>query len=114
ARPRTPETHWPRADSTFEADYKAALAETDDTKRKVITDKMQKELYDTGGLIIPFFQNLLDAYNGPVQGLVERANTLNLDHYGRGWKNLYFSEQYEIRMSNNGGVVKCMSRGLLL
>jgi hypothetical protein len=27
-----------------------------------------------------------------VQGLVERANTLNLDHYGRGYKNLYFSE----------------------
>ena len=86
-----PDDHWPPADSTFEADYKAALAETDDTKRKVITDKMQKELYDNGGLIIPFFQNLLDAYNGRVQGLVERANTLNLDHYGRGWKNLYFS-----------------------
>ena len=46
----------------------------------------------TVGLIIPFFQNLLDAYNGRVQGLVERPNTLNLDHYGRGWKNLYFSE----------------------
>ena len=87
-----PDDHWPPADSTFEADYKAALAETDDTKRRVITDKMQKELYDNGGLIIPFFQNLLDAYNGRVQGLVERANTLNLDHFGRGWKNLYFSE----------------------
>jgi peptide/nickel transport system substrate-binding protein len=87
-----PDDHWPPADSTFEQDYKDALAETDDTKRKVITDKMQKELYDNGGLIIPFFQNLLDAYNKRVQGLVERANTLNLDHYGRGWKNLYFSE----------------------
>jgi peptide/nickel transport system substrate-binding protein len=87
-----PDDHWPPADSTFEQDYKDALAETDDTKRKVITDKMQKELYDDGGLIIPFFQNLLDAYNGRVVGLVERANTLNLDHYGRGWKNLYFSE----------------------
>ncbi len=86
-----PDDHWPPAGSTFEDDYKAALAETDDTKRKVITDKMQNELYDTGGLIIPFFQNLLDAYNSKVQGLVERANTLNLDHYGRGWKNLYFS-----------------------
>ena len=86
-----PDDHWPPADSTFEADYKTALAETDDAKRKVITDKMQKELYDNGGLIIPFFQNLLDAYNGRVQGLVERPNTLNLDHYGRGWKNLSFS-----------------------
>jgi peptide/nickel transport system substrate-binding protein len=87
-----PDDHWPPAGSTFEDDYKAALAETDDTKRKVITDKMQKELYETGGLIIPFFQNLLDAYNGRVQGLVARPNTLNLDHYGRGWKNLFFSE----------------------
>jgi peptide/nickel transport system substrate-binding protein len=86
-----PDDHWPPDGSTFEADYKAALAEPDDAKRKVITDKMQQELYDTGGLIIPFFQNLLDAYNGKVQGLVERKNTLNLDHYGRGWKNLYFS-----------------------
>ncbi|MGZ4770309.1 MAG: ABC transporter substrate-binding protein [Ilumatobacteraceae bacterium] len=86
-----PDDHWPPAGSTFEDDYKAALAETDDAKRKVITDKMQKELYDNGGLIIPFFQNLLDAYNGRVVGLVERPNTLNLDHYGRGWKNLSFA-----------------------
>jgi peptide/nickel transport system substrate-binding protein len=86
-----PDDHWPPAGSTFEADYKAAVAEPDDAKRKVITDRMQKDLYDNGGLIIPFFQNLLDAYNGKVQGLVERSNTLNLDHYGRGWKNLYFS-----------------------
>ena len=28
------------------ADYKAALNETDDAKRKVITDKMQNELYE--------------------------------------------------------------------
>ncbi|HEY0518686.1 MAG TPA: ABC transporter substrate-binding protein [Ilumatobacteraceae bacterium] len=87
-----PDDHWPPAESTFETDYKSALAETDDTKRKVITDKMQKELYDDGGLIIPFFQNLLDAYNTRVQGLVERPNTLNLDHFGRGWKNLSFAE----------------------
>jgi peptide/nickel transport system substrate-binding protein len=87
-----PDTHWPPADSTFLDDYNAAIAETDDTKRKVITDKMQTELYEEGGLIIPFFQNLLDAYSTKVVGLVERPNTLNLDHFGRGWKNLYFSE----------------------
>jgi peptide/nickel transport system substrate-binding protein len=86
-----PDDHWPPTGSTFEDDYKAALAETDDAKRKIITDKMQKELYDTGGLIIPFFQNLLDAYNSRVQGLVARPNTLNLDHFGRGWKNLSFA-----------------------
>ena len=32
-------------------------------KRKVITDKMQTELYEEGGLIIPFFQNQLDGYH---------------------------------------------------
>ena len=87
-----PGDHWPPEGSTFVEDYKAALAETDDTARKVITDKMQTELYEEGGLIIPFFQNLLDAYSTKVQGLVERPNTLNLDHFGRGWKNLSFSE----------------------
>ena len=87
-----PGDHWPPEGSTFEDDYKAALAETDDTKRKVITDKMQTELYEEGGLIIPFFGNLLDAYNARVQGLEERPNTLNLDHFGRGWKNLSFTE----------------------
>ena len=86
-----PDTHWPPKDSKFIDDYNAALAESDDAKRKVITDKMQQELYDNGGLIIPFFQNGLDGYNARVQGLVERANTLNLDHYGRGFKNLSFS-----------------------
>jgi peptide/nickel transport system substrate-binding protein len=86
-----PDDHWPPAGSTWIDDYNAALAETDDAKRKVITDKMQQELYDNGGLIIPFFNNILDGYNGRVQGLVERANTLNLDHYGRGFKNLSFA-----------------------
>ncbi len=87
-----PGDHWPPAGSTFEADYNAALAETDDAKRKVITDKMQKELYETGGLIIPFFQNGLDGYNSRLQGMVARPNTLNMDHYGRGFKNLSFAE----------------------
>lgn len=87
-----PDTHWPPEGSTFVEDYNAAVAETDLDKRKVITDKMQTELYETGGLIIAFFGNQLDGYNPRVQGLVERPNTLNLDHYGRGYKNLYFSE----------------------
>jgi peptide/nickel transport system substrate-binding protein len=87
-----PDDHWPPAGSTFIEDYNAAVAEVDLAKRKPITDKMQTELYETGGLIIPFFQNQLDGFNLRVKGLVERANTLNLDHYGRGFKNLYFEE----------------------
>ena len=87
-----PDDHWPPEGSTFLADYNAAIAEVDEAKRKAITDKMQTELYEEGGLIIPFFQNLLDAYDTRVVGLVERANTLNLDHFGRGLKNLSFAE----------------------
>ncbi len=85
-----PGDHWPPEGSTFKDDYNAALAEIDDAKRCEIMTKMQQELYDTGGLIIPCFQNTLDAYSDRIQGLVERANTLNLDHYGRGFKNLSF------------------------
>jgi peptide/nickel transport system substrate-binding protein len=87
-----PGDHWPPEGSTFIEDYNAALAETDDAARKVITDKMQTELYEEGGLIIPFFQNTLDGFNTRVQGMIERPNTLNMDHYGRGYKNLSFAE----------------------
>lgn len=95
-----PDDHWPngtldgvqvRPESTFLADYNAAVGEVDPVARKVITDKMQTELYEEGGLIIPFFQNQLDGYNTRVVGLVERANTLNLDHFGRGWQDLSFA-----------------------
>ncbi len=96
-----PDDHWPngttdgpqvRPESTFLTDYNAAVAEVDPVARKVITDKMQNELFDEGGLIIPFFQNQLDGFNKRVVGLVERANTLNLDHFGRGWQDLSFAD----------------------
>jgi peptide/nickel transport system substrate-binding protein len=87
-----PGDHWPPADSTFIDDFNSAVAEVDLDKRKSITDKMQTELYEEGGLIIPLFQNQLDGFNSRLKGLVERPNTLNLDHYGRGYKNLYFDE----------------------
>ena len=85
-----PETHV-RPESTFLTDYNDAVGEVDPVARKVITDKMQHELFEEGGLIIPFFQNQLDGFNKRVVGLVERANTLNLDHYGRGWQDLSFA-----------------------
>ena len=87
-----PGDHWPPADSTFLADYDAAVAETDPAKQKEITDKMQTELYEEGGLIIPFFQNQLDAYNKRIGGVVERPNTLNFDHFGRGYREIFFTE----------------------
>ena len=51
---------------------------------------MQQQEYDDGGYIIPFFNNLLDAYAANVQGFVARPNVLNLDHFGRGFKNIWF------------------------
>ncbi len=87
-----PGDHWPPAGSDFIEKYNAALAETDDAKRCDIQKEMQTELYEEGGLIIPFFQNQLDAFNPRLKGLVERPNTLNLDHYGRGFQELYFEE----------------------
>ena len=113
-RRRIPDDHWPPADSTFEADYKAALAETDDTKRKVITDKMQKELYDNGGLIIPFFQNLLDAYNGTCAGSRRAAEHVEPRPLRPGLEEPVLLRVVPRRMSNNRGVLKFIARRLAL
>ena len=45
--------------------------------------------YEEGGNIIPFFNNLIDATAANVQGFVARPNVLNLDHFGRGFKNIW-------------------------
>jgi peptide/nickel transport system substrate-binding protein len=84
-----PETHWPPAGSDFEQLYNQALAETDDDKRNEIIRKMQQEEYDGGGNIISVFNNLVDAHSKSVQGLVAEPNVLNLDHFGRGFKNIW-------------------------
>jgi peptide/nickel transport system substrate-binding protein len=86
-----PETHWPPEGSDFAQLYRQALAETDDDARCEIIRQMQQEEYDDGGFIIPIFNNLLDAYAANVQGFVARPNVLNLDHFGRGFKNISFS-----------------------
>jgi peptide/nickel transport system substrate-binding protein len=84
-----PETHWPPAGSNFEQLYLQALAETDDDKRNAIIRQMQQEEYDSGGNLIAVFNNLLDAHTGAVQGFVAEPNVLNLDHFGRGFKNVW-------------------------
>ncbi len=84
-----PETHWPPEGSDFEAKYEEAIAETDDAARCAIVEEMQQEEYEDGGFIIPIFNNLLDAHAATVQGLVARPNVLNLDHFGRGYKNIW-------------------------
>ena len=65
------ETHWPpdglelRGASTS----RPLAAPTTGTKRYEIIDEMQKLEYNEGGYIIPFFNNLLDAYSSKVDGL---------------------------------------------
>ncbi len=71
------ETHWPPKDSDL-SHYKQALAEPDPTKRHEIVHQMQKLEYNTGGYIIPFFKNLIDAYSSKERVPGEQG-TLNLD-----------------------------------
>jgi peptide/nickel transport system substrate-binding protein len=84
-----PETHWPPAGSNFEELYRQALVETDDDARCEIIRQMQQQEYDEGGNIIAIFNNLVDAHSAQAQGFVPRPNVLNLDHFGRGFKNIW-------------------------
>lgn len=84
-----PETHWPPAGSDFAADYLAAIATTDDAERCRLVRGMQEEEHRDGGNIIAFFCNLVDAHRDTVRGFVARPNVLNLDHFGRGFQNIW-------------------------
>lgn len=82
------ETHWPPAGSNYLALYKQALAATDDKKRCAIVQKMYAMEFEQGGYIIPFFRNLVDAYNSKVGGLRRGVGILNLDYFGQGFRNV--------------------------
>ncbi len=86
--PKSPynETHWPPKSSDFEALFQQALKETDEAKRIAIVQKMQQLEYDQGGYIIPFFNNLIDAYSAKVVGFKPSKGTLNLDAFGHGFR----------------------------
>jgi peptide/nickel transport system substrate-binding protein len=85
------ESHWPPAGSDFEDLYKQAISEPDDAKRCTIIGKMMQEEYDEGGYVIPFFNNLIDAYSTKVTGFQKNRGTLNLDGYGRNWAEISFA-----------------------
>ena len=88
------ECHWPPKSgpgSDYIGLYQQALAEVDPTKRADIIHTMQKEEYDYGGYIIPFFNNLVDAYSSKVQGFEKNRGTLNLDQFGHGYRTIYFT-----------------------
>jgi peptide/nickel transport system substrate-binding protein len=84
------ECHWPPKDSNYISLYQQALAETDQTKRCDIVHQMQQLEYDEGGYIIPFFNNLVDAYSNKVQGFKPSKSTLNLTSFGYGFRTISF------------------------
>ncbi|HKX74996.1 MAG TPA: ABC transporter substrate-binding protein [Acidimicrobiia bacterium] len=85
------ETHWPPEGSNFEELYNQALAEPDPDARCEIISQMYEEEYNEGGYIIPFFNNLVDAHHVRVNGLQPNRDTLNLDHFGRNFTDVWLS-----------------------
>ena len=71
--------------------YKQAKAAPTPEKRRELTTEMQKIEYNTGGYIIPFFNNLVDAYSPKVAGFVPSKGTLNLDTFGHGYRTIWFA-----------------------
>jgi len=71
--------------------YEQALAEPDAAKRRALIGKMQAYHNENGGYIIPFFLNVIDAHSTKVQGLVQRPASLNLDTFGRHFKNIWLA-----------------------
>ena len=52
---------------------------------------MQQLEYDFGGYLFPFFTNLIDGYSGKLAGLTPSKGTLNLAHYGHGFRTIWFA-----------------------
>ena len=85
------ECHWPPAGSNYLSLYQQTLGEVDKTKRIALKHQMQKLEYDQGGYIIPFFNDLVDAYSTKVSGFAVSKGTLNLDSFGHGFRTIWFS-----------------------
>ena len=52
---------------------------------------MQSLEYNYGGYIIPFFNNLVDAYSSKVAGFKVGKATQNLDSFGHGYRTIWFT-----------------------
>jgi peptide/nickel transport system substrate-binding protein len=85
------ECHWPPAGSNYLSLYQQALGEVDKTKRCELIHEMQVLEYNEGGYIIPFFNNLVDAYSTKVSGFKVSKGTLNLDSFGHGYRTIWFA-----------------------
>ena len=80
-----PESHWddPRTNKL----YKQALATVDETKRTEIAHEMQQIDHDEGGLIIPYFPPVVDAYNPNLMDVIPSK-------IGASWNNFDFKSYW--------------------
>ena len=85
------ETHWGLTGTPYLSLYKQAVAAPNAAKRHELVLEMQKLEYNQGGYIIPFFNNLLDAYSSKVVGFKPSKGTLNLDAFGHGFRTISFA-----------------------
>jgi peptide/nickel transport system substrate-binding protein len=81
------ECHW--ADPAFLKLIGQARAELDASKRNQILQEAAKIEYETGGYIIPYFSNQIDAYSSKVGGFVEAKSGFPLGNYW--FKNVGFT-----------------------
>jgi peptide/nickel transport system substrate-binding protein len=73
------ECHW--ADPKFLKLIAQARAELDQTKRNQILQEAETIEYNTGGYIIPYFSNQIDAYSSKFGGFVEAKSGFPLGNY---------------------------------
>jgi len=73
------ETHW--ADPTFLKLIAQARATLDETQRDDILRQAETIEYNSGGYIIPYFSNQIDAYSGKLGGFVEAKSGFPLGNY---------------------------------
>ena len=85
-----PETKFPPADSSFRADFVKAIGTVNPKKRREISAKMQKEEFEKGAYIIPFFNNFLDVYSTKVKGISNTPAATNMNYFSHGFKYLSF------------------------
>jgi peptide/nickel transport system substrate-binding protein len=88
------ECHWPPKSgpgSNYLSLYRQALAATDEGKRCDLVHELQTIEYNYGGYIIPFYNNLVDAYSTKVSGFKVGKATQNLDSFGHGYRTIWFN-----------------------
>ncbi len=80
------DTQWKRPE--FDAMLIEAKAELDPAKRKELYSKMARMLRDEGGLILPMFNDFIDAISDKIKGYEDDPNGELMDHFAmqRCWK----------------------------